>query len=230
MADNHTSPTTLHDDPADFTTQPQNAEDAFRDDQHIITGENPFTLFAEWMNLAKQKELNDPNAMALATVDEHGMPDARMVLLKGFDENGFVFYTNSQSAKGCELAQNMQAALLFHWKSLRRQIRIRGTVSLLPAEEADAYFNSRPRGSRIGAWASQQSRPVESRKALWQIVSKEAARFNIRSIPRPPYWNGYRVTPSSMEFWMDKPFRLHDRVLFTRAEPQGSWATQRLFP
>ncbi|MCT6854955.1 MAG: pyridoxamine 5'-phosphate oxidase [Bombella apis] len=182
------------------------------------------------MSLAEAKEPNDPNAMALATVDATGLPDARMVLLKGFDDEGFVFYTNSESAKGRELDHNMQAALLFHWKSLRRQVRIRGTVSLLPAAEADVYFQSRPRASRIGAWASQQSRPIESRKALWQVVTKEAAHFAIGSIPRPPYWNGYRVCPSTIEFWMDKPFRLHDRVLFTRSPDGKDWTTQRLFP
>lgn len=206
------------------------AEAAFQNDDQTITGDNPFLLFQDWMTLAEQKEPNDPNAMALATVDEHDLPDVRMVLLKGFDSDGFVFYTNSESAKGRELEQNMKAALLFHWKSLRRQVRIRGTVSRLPAEEADAYFQSRPRASRIGAWASQQSRPIASRKALWQAVTKETARFAIGSVPRPPYWNGYRVTPLSMEFWMDKPFRLHDRVLFTRTVDGTSWTTQHLFP
>lgn len=205
-------------------------ETAFKEDNHTITGENPFLLFQDWMSLAEAKEPNDPNAMALATVDATGLPDARMVLLKGFDDEGFVFYTNSESAKGRELDHNMQAALLFHWKSLRRQVRIRGTVSLLPAAEADVYFQSRPRASRIGAWASQQSRPIESRKALWQVVTKEAAHFAIGSIPRPPYWNGYRVRPSTIEFWMDKPFRLHDRVLFTRSPDGKDWTTQRLFP
>ena len=206
------------------------AEAAFHNDDQTITGDNPFLLFQDWMSLAEQKEPSDPNAMALATVDDQNLPDVRMVLLKGFDSEGFVFYTNSESAKGRELEQNMKAALLFHWKSLRRQIRIRGTVSRLPAEDADAYFQSRPRASRIGAWASQQSRPIASRKALWQAVTKETARFAIGSVPRPPYWNGYRVTPLSMEFWMDKPFRLHDRVLFTRTADGSGWTTQHLFP
>ncbi len=206
------------------------AEAAFQNDDQTITGENPFLLFQDWMALAEQKEPNDPNAMALATVDEQNLPDVRMVLLKGFDSDGFVFYTNSESAKGRELEQNMKAALLFHWKSLRRQVRIRGTVSRLPGEDADAYFQSRPRASRIGAWASQQSRPIASRKALWQAVTKETARFAIGSVPRPPYWNGYRVTPLSIEFWMDKPFRLHDRVLFTRTTDGTGWTTQHLFP
>lgn len=208
----------------------ETAEAAFQDDDQTITGDNPFLLFQDWMTLAEQKEPNDPNAMALATVDDQSLPDVRMVLLKGFDSEGFVFYTNSESAKGRELEQTMKAALLFHWKSLRRQVRIRGTVSRLPDEEADAYFQSRPRASRIGAWASQQSRPVASRKALWQAVTKETARFAIGTVPRPPYWNGYRVRPLSMEFWMDKPFRLHDRVLFTRTSDGTGWTTQRLFP
>ena len=208
----------------------ETAEAAFQDDDQTIAGDNPFLLFQDWMTLAEQKEPNDPNAMALATVDDQSLPDVRMVLLKGFDSEGFVFYTNSESAKGRELEQTMKAALLFHWKSLRRQVRIRGTVSRLPDEEADAYFQSRPRASRIGAWASQQSRPVASRKALWQAVTKETARFAIGTVPRPPYWNGYRVRPLSMEFWMDKPFRLHDRVLFTRTADGTGWTTQRLFP
>lgn len=208
----------------------ETAEAAFQDDDQTIAGDNPFLLFQDWMTLAEQKEPNDPNAMALATVDDQSLPDVRMVLLKGFDSEGFVFYTNSESAKGRELEQTMKAALLFHWKSLRRQVRIRGTVSRLPDEEADAYFQSRPRASRIGAWASQQSRPVASRKALWQAVTKETARFAIGTVPRPPYWNGYRVRPLSMEFWMDKPFRLHDRVLFTRTSDGTGWTTQRLFP
>ncbi|MCX5616255.1 pyridoxamine 5'-phosphate oxidase [Bombella sp. TMW 2.2559] len=206
------------------------AEAAFQNDDQTIAGDNPFLLFQDWMSLAETKEPNDPNAMALATVDAQNLPDVRMVLLKGFDDEGFVFYTNSESAKGRELEQNMKAALLFHWKSLRRQVRIRGTVSRLPAEEADAYFQSRPRASRIGAWASQQSRPIASRKALWQAVTKETTRFAIGTVPRPPYWNGYRVTPLTMEFWMDKPFRLHDRVLFTRTVDGTGWATQHLFP
>lgn len=208
----------------------ETAEAAFQDDNQTIAGDNPFLLFQDWMTLAEQKEPNDPNAMALATVDDQSLPDVRMVLLKGFDSEGFIFYTNSESAKGRELEQTMKAALLFHWKSLRRQVRIRGTVSRLPDEEADAYFQSRPRASRIGAWASQQSRPVASRKALWQAVTKETARFAIGTVPRPPYWNGYRVRPLSMEFWMDKPFRLHDRVLFTRTADGTGWTTQRLFP
>ncbi|MCL1514456.1 pyridoxamine 5'-phosphate oxidase [Parasaccharibacter sp. TMW2.1890] len=211
-------------------TPDDSIEAAFQDDEQTITGEDPFLLFHEWLTLAGTKEPNDPNAMALATVDEHGLPDARMVLLKGVDETGFIFYTNSESAKGRELEGNMQAALLFHWKSLRRQVRIRGRVSRLPAVDADAYFDSRPRASRIGAWASQQSRPIASRTALWKAVTKETARFAIGPIPRPPYWNGYHVTPASMEFWMDKPFRLHDRVLFTRTQDGQHWTTQRLFP
>ena len=189
----------------------------------------PFTLFAEWLEEAKGSEPNDPNAMALATADADGLPNVRMVLLKGFDEAGFVFYTNTESSKGNELAANMQAALCFHWKSLRRQVRVRGRVERVSDAEADAYFASRPRDSRIGAWASQQSRPLESRFALEKAVAKNAAKYAIGEVPRPPYWTGFRIVPQSLEFWMDKPFRLHDRVVFSRSE-DGGWERTRLYP
>jgi pyridoxamine 5'-phosphate oxidase len=189
----------------------------------------PFTLFSEWLEDAKASEPNDPNAMALATADASGLPNVRMVLLKGFDEAGFVFYTNTESNKGNELAANMQAALCFHWKSLRRQVRVRGQVEQVSDAEADAYFASRPRDSRIGAWASQQSRPLESRFALEKAVAKNAAKYAIGEVPRPPYWTGFRIVPQHLEFWMDKPFRLHDRVVFARSE-DGTWERTRLYP
>jgi len=188
----------------------------------------PFALFDEWFAEAKEREINDPNAMALATVDAEGLPNLRMVLLKGADERGFVFYTNLESAKGRELAGNPKAALLFHWKSLRRQIRARGTVTQVSEAEADAYFASRPLDSRIGAWASQQSRPLESRFALEKAVAVNTAKYAIGEVPRPPYWTGFRIAPVSIEFWQDKPFRLHDRVVFTR-EGDG-WRKVRLYP
>lgn len=191
---------------------------------------NPIQLFSEWFDDASQSEPNDPNAMALATVDESGMPNARMVLLKGYDEAGFVFYTNFESAKGREILTSMKAALCFHWKSLRRQVRVRGTVEQVSDAEADEYYRSRPRGSRIGAWASKQSRPLESRFALEKEVAKYTARFAIGEIPRPAHWSGFRIVPQSIEFWHDRPFRLHDRIVFSRQAPNDPWSRDRLYP
>ena len=190
----------------------------------------PFALFREWFSEAARKELNDPEAMALATVDAAGLPDVRMVLLKDWSEEGFVFYTNAESAKGTQLTSNMRAALLFHWKSLRRQVRLRGPVEPVSEAAADAYFASRPRDSRIGAWASQQSRPLESRFALEKAVAINAAKYAIGDIPRPPYWRGYVIRPIAMEFWIDRPFRLHDRVRFRRENPAEPWKKERLYP
>ncbi|MDI6026666.1 pyridoxamine 5'-phosphate oxidase [Corticibacterium sp. UT-5YL-CI-8] len=189
----------------------------------------PFRLFAEWLDDASKSELNDPNAVALATVDTDGLPDVRMVLLKGFDEQGFVFYTNFESAKGSEILAAMKAAMCFHWKSLRRQVRVRGPVEIVTNEEADAYFASRPRGSRIGAWASKQSRPLESRFALEKAVAEYTARHPIGDIPRPSYWSGFRIVPTHVEFWHDRPFRLHDRLTFSR-NSNGGWDKARLYP
>ena len=190
---------------------------------------DPFALFADWLQEATKNEPNDPNAMALATVDETGMPDVRMVLLKGFDQDGFVFYTNLESQKGRQLATTPKAALCFHWKSLRRQVRLRGAVQPVSPEEADAYFQTRPRLSRIGAWASEQSRPLESRFALEKAVALYTARHAAGIIPRPPHWSGFRIAPHSFEFWRDGAFRLHDRVRFTRAT-DGGWARETLYP
>lgn len=189
----------------------------------------PFRLFAEWLADAERSEPNDPNAVALATVDAEGMPNVRMVLLKGVDERGFVFYSNFESTKGKEILTTMKAAMCFHWKSLRRQVRVRGPVEKVSAAEADAYFASRPRGSRIGAWASKQSRPLESRFALEKAVADYTAKFAIGEIPRPEYWSGLRIVPETIEFWHDRPFRLHDRVIFSR-EDGGASSKTRLYP
>jgi len=189
----------------------------------------PFRLFGEWLEDATKSEINDPNGVALATVDEDGMPDIRMVLLKGFDADGFVFYTNFESAKGREILSSMKAAMCFHWKSLRRQVRVRGPVEIVSDEEAAAYFATRPRGSRIGAWASKQSRPLESRFALEKAVAEYTAKYAIGEIPRPKHWSGFRIVPQQIEFWHDRPFRLHDRMAFTRTDG-GGWGKTRLYP
>lgn len=192
--------------------------------------DEPFALFAKWLKDAETSEINDPNALSLATVDETGLPNVRMVLLKGFDTDGFVFYTNFESRKGREILAAGKAAMCFHWKSLRRQVRIRGPVEVVTDEEADAYYASRPRGSRIGAWASKQSRPLESRFALEKAVAEYTARHAIGEIPRPEHWSGFRIRPVSIEFWHDRPFRLHDRVEFTRETPDTPWDKARLYP
>lgn len=189
---------------------------------------DPFARFNAWFEEARESEINDPNAVALATADSQGRPSLRMVLLKGFDERGFTFYTNLESRKGQDLAVNANAALLFHWKSLRRQVRIEGPVSQVPDEEADEYFATRPRGSRIGAWASDQSRPMEGMFVLERRVAEFTAKFGIGAIPRPPHWSGYRVAPERIEFWRDGKFRLHERLVFVR--DGGDWRTERLFP
>lgn len=192
--------------------------------------DDPFALFDAWMADAAKSEINDPNAMALATVDPDGMPDVRMVLLKDATPAGFVFYTNTESAKGQELAAQPKAALCFHWKSLRRQVRVRGPVEPVSVEEADAYFNSRAYGSRIGAWASQQSRPLETRFALEKAVAKYTAAYPTGDVPRPPHWSGYRLMPLEIEFWRNRRFRLHDRFVFRRVRPDAPWTRQRLYP
>ncbi|WP_336169274.1 pyridoxamine 5'-phosphate oxidase [Ensifer sp. MJa1] len=190
----------------------------------------PFSLFGTWLKDAEGSEINDPNAVALATVDSDGLPNVRMVLLKGFDERGFVFYTNFESQKGQEILGARKAAMCFHWKSLRRQVRVRGPVEIVSDAEADEYFKSRPRGSRIGAWASKQSRPLEGRFALEKAVAEYTARHAIGEIPRPSYWSGFRIRPTSIEFWHDRPFRLHDRMEFRRETPEGGWEKVRMYP
>lgn len=196
-----------------------------------FTEENePYALFASWLDDAGKSEPNDPNALALATVDETGLPNVRMVLLKGFDERGFVFYTNFESQKGVEILSARKAAMCFHWKSLRRQVRVRGDIEIVTDAEADEYYASRPRGSRIGAWASKQSRPLEGRFALEKAVAEYTARYAIGEIPRPPHWSGFRLKPVSIEFWHDRPFRLHDRMEFRRADDGKGWAKVRMYP
>lgn len=197
-------------------------------DESIFQRTEPIGLFVDWLEDAKRYEPNDANAMSLATVDAAGAPDARMVLLKDVDGRGFTFYSNRESAKGQALEAHPAAALLFHWKSLRRQVRVRGRIEPVSTAEADAYFASRARESRIGAWASDQSRPLESREALELAVARETARFEGQDVPRPERWVGWRVIPETVEFWRDRPFRLHDRLLFTR-DGEG-WTTARLQP
>jgi pyridoxamine 5'-phosphate oxidase len=211
----------------DYYTGPQAA--------HFADAKDPFALFESWFAEARTHEPNDANAMALATVDPSGMPNVRVVLLKGLDDaaqadRGFVFYTNYESDKGRELLASRNAALNFHWKSLRRQVRIRGHVTTVSTAEADAYFATRPRGSQIGAWGSSQSRPMENRATFERIVADYAAKFGTGPVPRPPHWSGFRVTPVEIEFWHDRPFRLHERLTFRRPDAASPWATAQLFP
>ncbi len=194
----------------------------------LLAADEPLALFTAWMADATKKEPNDPNAMALATVDAEGLPDVRMVLLKGADAQGFVFYTNLDSAKGRQLAANPRAALLFHWKSLRRQVRVRGAITLVTAEEADAYFATRARPAQLGAWASDQSRPMTDRLALEKKIAEVGLRFGLGKVTRPPNWSGFRLAPQTWEFWRDRPFRLHERLVFEAAG--DGWTTSRLFP
>jgi len=192
--------------------------------------DEPLRLFAAWFEEAAKAEPRDPTAMSLATVDAEGTPNVRMVLMKGFDERGFVFYTNVDSQKGLELDATRRGALLFHWKSSNRQVRLRGPVERVTDAEADAYFATRPRMAQIGAWASKQSAPLESRLALEKAVALMTAKFVVGTIPRPPNWTGYRLQPLTIEFWQDRPFRLHDRVEFRRDAPDAHWRKTRLYP
>jgi pyridoxamine 5'-phosphate oxidase len=196
----------------------------------FTAADDPFVLFAAWLEQATASEPRDPTAMTLATVDADGLPNARMVLLKGADAHGFVFFTNMGSQKGRELDAQPKAALVFHWKSLNKQVRVRGTVEHVSDAEADAYFATRPKQAQIGAWASQQSRPLESRLAFEKAIAVYAAKHALGTVPRPPYWSGYRIVPLMMEFWQDRPFRLHDRIDFRRAGPGAPWTKTRLYP
>lgn len=196
----------------------------------LAAADEPFALFETWFADARAKEINDPEAMALSTVDADGMPNSRMVLMKGFDRRGVTFYTNAESAKGRELLSAGKAAALFHWKTLRRQVRVRGRVAPVETAESDAYFASRPRDSRIGAWASRQSRPLEGRFALETAVAKQAARFGFGDVPRPSHWFGFRIAPTQFEFWSDRPFRLHERIAYRRAGPNDPWDKTWLYP
>lgn len=200
------------------------------DQGDVFTVDDPFAQFAEWLALAGKTEPNDPNAMALATADASGLPDVRMVLLKDIDATGLTFYTNTESAKGEQLAANAQAAICFHWKTIRRQVRFRGPIAPVSDEEADAYFKTRSRGARIGAWASAQSRPMEGRFALEKQVTVKTAEFGIKEVPRPPHWSGYRLFPLYIEFWVNRPFRLHDRLVYRRDSVDGQWRTEKLYP
>jgi len=196
----------------------------------IERNDDPFALFGAWFTEAEASEPNDPNAMALATVAADGMPSVRMVLLKGFDKTGFVFFTNLESRKGEQLKANPKAALCFHWKTLQRSVRVEGSVTPVSPAEADAYFATRARSSRIGAWASKQSRPLASRFDLERRIAEYTARFGLGEVPRPPFWSGFRLAPLRIEFWKNGAFRLHDRLVFTRADLAEGWTIERLFP
>jgi len=196
----------------------------------FAAADEPLELFAAWLKDAAAVEPRDPTAMTLATVDDDGAPNARMVLLKGVDDRGFVFYTNIDSQKGRELDAHPQAALVFHWKSINRQVRVRGSVERVTDAEADAYFATRPKQAQIGAWASKQSQPLESRLAFEKQVALYAAKYAIGAVPRPANWSGYRMLPTTIEFWADRPFRLHDRVEFRRDSLNGPWTKTRLYP
>ncbi len=200
-----------------------------------VNAENPIALFSDWLEAAGKTELNDSNAMSLATVDDDGLPDVRIVLLKGLDERGFVFYSNAQSAKGRQL-KNAKAALCFHWKTQKRQVRVRGTISAVTEAESDAYFAKRARGSRVGAWASDQSSPVLDRQTMVNRVAEMDAKFKDKDVPRPPHWHGWRVSPDHIEFWQDGAFRLHDRIVFEPSKEavkntsESEWKKTRLYP
>ncbi|MDB5734189.1 MAG: Pyridoxine/pyridoxamine 5-phosphate oxidase [Alphaproteobacteria bacterium] len=200
------------------------------DDGGITPRPDPFALFQDWMAEAQAAEPNDPNAMALATADADGTPNVRMVLLKGADAGGFVFFSNAHSIKGEELAANPKAALNFHWKSLRRAVRVKGGIAQVSDAEADAYFATRPKDSQIGAWASPQSRPMEGRWIFEKAIAQYALKYGLTTVPRPPHWTGWRITPLRIEFWRDRPFRLHDRLVYARADAASAWTTERLFP
>ena len=214
--------------PPSPSVQDYAAQLAANADETMFERSEPYGLFAEWLEAAKAGEPNDANAMTLATIDADGMPDARIVLLKDVDGRGFTFFSNQESAKGEQLWAHPSAALVFHWKSLRRQVRVRGVVEQVSAAEADAYFASRARESRIGAWASDQSRPLDSRAVLEARVVEQTAGFDGQDVPRPDRWTGWRVVPQQIEFWRDRAFRLHDRLRFDR--DGEAWRRTRLWP
>lgn len=214
----------------DYTENEEYQAQARANETDIFAIDDPFVLFTDWMKDAREKEPNDSNAMSLATVDANGDPDVRIVLLKNFGPEGFVFYSNANSAKGRQLAVNEKAALCLHWKSLRRQVRIRGPVSPVTNDEANAYFASRARQARLGAWASQQSDELGSREQFEAEIKKCEKQYQGKDVPRPPHWSGWRVTPQSIEFWRDRPFRLHDRLVFSNYRENHGWTKQRLYP
>lgn len=199
-------------------------------DSETTARDDPFAIFLGWQAEAAKAEINDPEAMALATADQDGLPNVRMVLLKGVDQRGFVFFTNRESAKGRELESNPRAALCMHWKSLRRQVRVQGSITPVSEEESETYFATRPKDSQIGAWASKQSREMEGRFVLEREIARFAAKYALSKVPRPAYWVGYRLAPLSIEFWRDRPFRLHDRLVYRRENLDAKWQTARLFP
>ncbi|MEM6538078.1 MAG: pyridoxamine 5'-phosphate oxidase [Pseudomonadota bacterium] len=209
-------------------TPSADAYGAEEDQGNVFTLSDPFDLFEEWFSLAKEREPNDPNAMSLATVDATGLPDVRVVLMKDFDKRGISFFTNLESAKGRQIKASGWAAINFHWKSIRRQVRFRGEIAEVPAAESDAYYAERARGSQLGAWASHQSRPLPTDDALVHAVEDLDRRYEGKAIPRPPHWGGFRLKPSSIEFWVNRPFRLHDRLLFENEG--GDWSSTRLYP
>lgn len=210
---------------------PSPSEEAYSvdaDQGEVFTSEDPIVLFEQWFALASAHEPNDPNAMSLATADDTGAPDVRIVLMKDFDRRGVTFYTHETSAKGRQIAQNARAALCFHWKSIRRQIRLRGRVEKVAASEADAYFAERARGARLGAWASKQSAPLESREGFLEAIAAAEKKFEGADVPRPTQWVGYRLVPEEIEFWVNRPYRLHDRLLFM--SKASGWSACRLYP